>query len=119
MLNSSTGGALLSLVEIAASCALRRRCALALAELGQVVGAEAVRRAGCSHCSPRQRFEEDFVQSTLSVKHFHCDNNFLLICFQSHICEYVYLNSCNLKINRDKNNMQYLQGISFSQLPLA
>ena len=76
MLNSSTSVALLNLVEIAASCALPRCCALALAELGLVVGAEPVRRAGCSYSSPRQRFEEDLVQSTLSLKHLHCDNNF-------------------------------------------
>ena len=105
MLNSSTGGAHLCPVEIAASCALPRRCALALAELGKVVGAEPVRRAGCSHCSPRHRFEEDFVQSTLSLKHLQCDNNFLLICFQSHISEYFYLNSGNFKINRNKNKV--------------
>jgi len=54
--------------EITASCALPRCCALASAELGQVVEVQPVRRAGCSHCSPTQRFDEDFVQSTLSFR---------------------------------------------------
>jgi len=68
MFNSSTRGGLLSHAEITMSSALPRRCALASAELGQVVGAQPVRRAGYSHCSPRQRFDENFVHSTFSFQ---------------------------------------------------
>jgi hypothetical protein len=60
------------------SSALTRRCALASAELGQVVGAQPVRRAGYSHCSPRQRFDENFVQTTFFFKHWHIDKHFSL-----------------------------------------
>jgi hypothetical protein len=78
MFNSSTHGGLLSHAEITMSSALTRRCALASAELGQVVGAQQLGGQATVTAAPDNVSTRTSFSLLYLFKHWHIDNHFSL-----------------------------------------
>jgi hypothetical protein len=106
-------------MEIATGCALPRRRALVLAQLGRVEG-DSGRRAGCSQCK-----RQSVSRTTLYIcLHFLIFQRlefcypFLPAVFRL-ICECFNFRSFKLNMKMNKKSITYLHGFDFSQLPLT